>query len=116
MPWPPSANRYWRRVGNMTLVSKEAREYKKLVKDLVLSWNIKQFTGRVELIVLAYPPDNRMRDLDNLLKVTIDSLEEAGVFIDDSQIEAIYIKKMSVVKDGKLYVSILDLEGVYIDQ
>ena len=38
----------------------------------------------VEVEILVQAPDNRRRDLDNLLKVCLDSLVNAGVLQDDS--------------------------------
>jgi crossover junction endodeoxyribonuclease RusA len=38
-----------------------------------------------------YPPDTRTRDLDNPLKLLWDSLTYAGVYGDDSQIDAYHV-------------------------
>lgn len=39
------------------------------------------------------PRDNRRRDLDNILKSTLDGLVDAGVFPDDSQVVQLEAKK-----------------------
>lgn len=55
-----------------------------------------------------FVPDKRKRDIDNLLKVLLDSLKSACVFKDDSQVKEIYISHEGQVKDGKVVV------GVYV--
>ena len=43
--------------------------------------------------LFAVMPDNRCRDLDNLLKATLDALTCAGVWDDDSQIHDLRITR-----------------------
>jgi crossover junction endodeoxyribonuclease RusA len=47
--------------------------------------------------VEAFPPDARRRGLDNLLKAPLDGLQHAGVVVDDSQFDALSIKRMQSV-------------------
>lgn len=74
-----------------------------------LFWKRKPILGRISLSVFAYPPDKRVRDIDNLLKVAVDSLKEANLFLDDSQIDKIYIERMSIFKKGKLDIKIEEI-------
>ena len=46
----------------------------------------KHFEGKMCVVIEAWRPDYRRRDLDNLLKATLDGLAHAGVYDDDSQI------------------------------
>lgn len=57
-----------------------------------------------------YPPDNRKRDLDNALKVLLDSFERAGVYENDSQIKEIHATMMPALKPGKVVVSFERIE------
>jgi crossover junction endodeoxyribonuclease RusA len=57
----------------------------------------------------AFPPDRRRRDLDNLAKPTLDALEHAGVYEDDSQIDLLIIRRQDVVRGGSLQVAVDDL-------
>lgn len=96
LPWPPSANRYWRNVRGRTIVSKEAREYKKTVKQLAYIEDLGgriPVLGRLSVSIIAYPPDKRKRDLDNILKVIFDAMEFAGYFLNDSQIDIIRVER-----------------------
>jgi crossover junction endodeoxyribonuclease RusA len=108
IPFPPSVNHYYRRVGPRTLISKRGREYQaKVLQQVWVSNSIPTAqSGPLALSVVAYPPDNRRRDLDNLLKATLDSLTNAGVWVDDSQVRSIQICWGSVVKDGMLEICI----------
>lgn len=110
LPWPPSANRYWRNVGFKTLVSREAKKYINDVKRLAFTWKIKIMTGRISLEIYAYPPDKRIRDIDNLIKVTQDALVHAGLFVNDSQVDKIVIQRMHVVKEGLLNIFISEIK------
>jgi crossover junction endodeoxyribonuclease RusA len=53
---------------------------------MILQKKVKHFTGSLCVEIEAWRPDQRRRDLDNLLKATLDGLAHAGVFEDDSQI------------------------------
>lgn len=74
-----------------------------------LFWKRKPILGRISISIQAYPPDKRIRDLDNLLKVLIDSLKDANLFLDDSQIDKIFIERMSIFKKGKLDIKIEEI-------
>lgn len=112
LPWPPTANRYWRIVMGRMVLSREGRRYREAVDGLV--WRhvcqaddgIRFGTDHLELEIDAHPPDGRRRDLDNLLKPVLDALQYAGLFEDDSQIVKILIRKCAVVPAGFVRVVI----------
>ncbi len=53
---------------------------------------------RIELCVDAFPPDKRVRDLDNLFKSLLDSLQAGGVFHNDNQIDALSIIRLKELR------------------
>ena len=106
LPWPPSVNHYWRHVGSKVLISREGRSYRQSVISLVAYENVKPATGRLAVTLMVYPPDKRRRDLDNLPKAILDSLEHAGVYDDDGQIDRLVVERCHVYKGGKVYVAI----------
>ena len=98
LPWPPSVNHYWRRVGPRTLISREGRTFRRNVCALLCGGRPRKppAGGRVALAMDAFPPDQRRRDLDNLLKSVLDALEHAGVYADDSQIDLLLVRRGEV--------------------
>jgi crossover junction endodeoxyribonuclease RusA len=87
MPWPPSVNKYWRTFQGRMIISAEGRSYRKAVADQVLiQRGAKHYAGKLCVVIEAFRPDNRRRDLDNLLKAVLDGCTHAGVWEDDSNI------------------------------
>ncbi len=109
VPWPPSANRYWRKYRGRMVVSEEARKYKDEISILALTWQIKTFKTRLSLKIFAYPPDRRVRDIDNILKIAIDSLQYAGIYENDGQIDRIYIERGISHPPGYLDIQIEEI-------
>jgi len=92
LPWPPSVNTYWRNFDGRMIISARGREYRETVGDqMILQKMVKHFKGQLRVEIEAYRPDKRRRDLDNLLKATLDGLAHAGVYEDDSQIVDLHI-------------------------
>lgn len=87
LPWPPSVNTYWRTFNGRMIISAKGREYRKAVADQVLiQRGAKHYEGKMRVEIEAYRPDNRRRDLDNLLKAVLDACTNSGVWVDDSNI------------------------------
>ncbi len=106
LPFPPSLNHYYRRVGPRTLISREGRKYRDQVRRIAAAMNIDCFTGALELDLMLYPPDRRRRDADNSLKAVCDALEKAGAYEDDSQIVKLTVEKKEPVMGGRAVVRI----------
>lgn len=111
LPWPPTANTYWRhptkgKLAGRHLLSEMGRTYRQLVK-VMLADQVQNgpITERIAVDIIAYPPDKRRRDLDNLHKGLLDSLTHAGVWADDSQIDDLRIRRATTL-GGRVEVSI----------
>lgn len=103
LPWPPSVNRYWRTFRGRMLVSAEGREYRQAVFRVCNG--LIPITGLVEVSIVATRPDKRKRDLDNLLKATLDACT-GHLWLDDSQIWKLAIQwAPEIQKGGKLSVT-----------
>lgn len=102
LPYPPTVNTYWRMVNGRMIISKAGRQYREAVVARAA------FRGRVDgrllVVIDAYPPDRRKRDLDNILKSLVDSLAHAGVYEDDSQIDKYVVERRDVVDGGRVEV------------
>ena len=104
LPWPPSVNNYWRHkvTGRLATVyvTPEGKAYRKAVNYWVLeAATVQRYVksaGPVRVVIEAFPPDRRKRDLDNILKSLLDSLTHAGVWEDDSQIQDLRIYKSTI--------------------
>ena len=87
LPFPPSVNRYYRHVGNRTLLSRDGRNYRKVVCEQLSGRAGEPLDCLLQVELDLYPPDRRRRDWDNFQKGVWDSLQHAGVYRDDSLIK-----------------------------
>ena len=116
LPNPPSINHYWRHCRGQNFISKEGKAYRMKVLAAVFSqpavlradWPI---LGPLIIEVYWNPPDNRKRDLDNILKPLLDALQHAGVYRDDSQIVRIVAERMEPVRNGSVQVDITESDS-----
>lgn len=104
LPWPPSINHYWRHTKNGHYISEEGKDYRQLVFFHCLKHKNK-FTkeDRISVHIQAHPPDRRKRDLDNVLKALLDSLQHGGIYNDDSQIDRLSISR-HLPLEGKVHI------------
>lgn len=109
IPYPPSVNHYWGRTktGRQFLSKKGIAFRKSVAASVLLARNKDVFplpsvpiSGDVDLILFVYPPDKRTRDLDNILKATLDALTHAGVWLDDSQVKRLLVERACVPLTG----------------
>jgi len=87
-------NTYWRRVGYKTLISRGGREFRKNVCAMLAGDGPRKppAGGRIALLMDAFPPDRRRRDLDNLQKPTLDAMQHAEVFTDDAIVWDLHLR------------------------
>ncbi len=109
LPWPPSVNTYYRHIGSRTLLSKRGREYRKQVCVLLKDKCIEPLTTELMICIDAYPPDQRRRDGDNILKAILDSLQHAGIYADDCQIKDFEVHIREVCKpSGRVSIKLCE--------
>lgn len=107
LPWPPSINHYYEtgRRGPRRL-SDRATRYRWMVA-LQLRGFPRFGDARVSLEVDAFPPDGKVRDLDNLLKALCDALRCAGAYDDDRQIDQLIIRRGEIERpEGRLFIKL----------
>ena len=88
LPYPPSVNAYYGRNRYTVYVKKAGKDYTSAVQEAVADQcpGLK-FEGPVSVVIRLCPPlTRRKRDLDNCLKILLDSLTSAGLWDDDSQV------------------------------
>ena len=108
LPYPPSANRYWRNYGGRMVVSKEANDYKMIVRIETSDLPTRAVTGKVALHILVYRP-RKAGDLDNTLKILIDSLRSIA-YVDDSQIVAIHAYRHDDKHNPRVVVTVEEVK------
>lgn len=113
LPWPPSVNTYWRNWRGHMVISTAGRQYTRAVQEQVEKQATQTYTGPIRVVIQAFRPDRRKRDLDNLLKATLDALTKAGAWEDDSQIVDLRIYWAGM--GGKLIVEIFDDGAGYVE-
>lgn len=114
LPYPPSANRYWRIFRNRAVLSAEATEYKRVAKGTAICCgvNAPSSDDLLSVVVVLHPKQKRdgtasktVIDLDNCLKVALDSLQ-GTVYENDRQIVEIHAAYGEPKDGGGLTVSI----------
>jgi Holliday junction resolvase RusA-like endonuclease len=106
LPYPPSINHYWRRVGVKTLISREGRRFRANVVAILAARRLEPLSGALAVEVEVHPPDNRRRDINNVQKALLDALQHGGAYADDSQVVRLSIIKCPPVEGGKTVVRI----------
>ena len=107
LPYPPSVNHYWRHFRGRTLISRGGRAYRQQVMTQCQSMGGQPpRDGRLALAMDAFPPDRRRRDLDNIQKAALDSMQHAGIYCDDSQIDLLISQRKLPITGGQLVVRI----------
>lgn len=126
LPYPPSVNHYWahkavrsrhtRRWTVIKYLTTRAKAYKVTVQGLVYEQLgiPPKLRGRLAVIVHQhYGPrdeqhehDGPAQDIDNCLKSLFDSMENARVYINDSQIDELLVVKKRRAAIGRVEVTI----------
>ena len=99
LPWPASVNALYRAVAGRVRVSAEARTWKAKAQSLLacsrctgVVWPL---VGRLGVSIEVFAPNKRARDLDNLIKVTLDA-GNGLLWVDDAQIDDLRIVRCGV--------------------
>ena len=93
LPWPVSVNSLYRAKGKKVYISAKGKAFKSACGIIFAGTKMVYETERVWLDIQVYPPDNRRRDISNLIKIVEDSLPW---FKDDSQVD-----KLSIIRCEK---------------
>lgn len=112
LPYPPSANKYYRNVGNKTLISSAGRDYRKrvnaVVTECMLRTGQRTYKGRLSVYLGMVAPDRRRRDIDNIQKPLLDALQHARVFEDDEHIDLLITERLAADKETAGVVCVVE--------
>ena len=106
LPFPPSVNHYYRRVGPRTLISREGRRFRERVCAQLAGLGVRRLSGPLRIEIEVYPPDRRRRDIDNVQKALLDALQHGGLYEDDSQIVKLDIERRGCIAQGRTIVRV----------
>jgi Holliday junction resolvase RusA-like endonuclease len=120
LPLGPSINVYWserivwsaekKRHFPIRYVTHEGKAYQKYIRELMLE---RQAWYRSEnplyLRLLCCFPDERGRDIDNVVKVLQDSLMNGHVFKSDTQVKQLEVREGPRLKPGVVFVSLSEI-------
>jgi crossover junction endodeoxyribonuclease RusA len=111
LPYPPSVNDYWKfnRSFGSVYIAKEGKVFR---ENVLIEWRRQTgdvtFGGghRLAMRVEVVFPDKRDRDLDNILKATLDALQYAGAYQNDKHIKLLIVENSRVESPGWIDVTI----------
>jgi crossover junction endodeoxyribonuclease RusA len=109
LPYPPSVNHYWGTSGKQRFIGKKGKEFRQAVAEVCLDLQLSTLDTRLSVHVAIWPPDNRKRDVDNILKPLLDAMEHAGVYENDSQIDELHIIRHHTLKGGACSVVLVPI-------
>lgn len=108
LPYPISVNKVWLRSSRGMYLNPKIEGYRKDVYYLLCKQpKFNKLPLRLE--IKMYPPDNRPRDIDNILKTLLDTLQHAGIYDNDSQIYQLYVEKHGKRTGGEIEIKLTNL-------
>jgi crossover junction endodeoxyribonuclease RusA len=108
LPYPPSSNRIWRNMRGVMVKTQEARQYNLEVAVEARRQGVKHPRSENVKIVLDFYRPRRKGDLDNRIKILLDSIQGVG-FINDSQIVEIHARRHDDPKRPRVEAEIIYL-------
>lgn len=102
LPYPPSANRYWRHNRGIIHRSTEAKAFMTRAAIMARAAGAVKVVGDVRIVLDVYRPAKR-GDLDNSIKVLVDSLRGIA-YEDDNQIVRIEANRFEDKKNPRVEV------------
>lgn len=124
LPWPPSINSMYQQgiIGGVhkkarasMFLSKAGKEYRLLAAEAIDEQRVprRSLEGRLAVSAIAYPPDARIRDLDNLWKSALDVLKHCNVITDDGHIDDLHVKRAHQVVDGSFVIVVREIAEAF---
>ncbi len=124
LPWPPSVNGYFAlgMVGGKTkkarpthFLSDKGRDYRLAAIAALAEQRVPRnaVKGRLKVSAVAYPPDLRVRDVDNLWKGMLDALKHAKVIDDDGNIDDLHIRRGPKREGGLVAFEVSELADAF---
>lgn len=104
LPYPPSANRYWRVAKNRIYRSSEANAYIEQVQSLCNLENVEPMEGNIAVTLEVYRP-RQSGDLDNRAKICLDAIQSYA-YHNDNQIVEIHATRHDDKRNPRIELTI----------
>jgi Holliday junction resolvase RusA-like endonuclease len=109
---PPSVNQLYRKNSHgFIYVTPKIVEFKKFVKNELSKLNLKPSIKKIRLDIVFDIKGKRNRDIDNMLKVLLDSFNKL-VFEDDSQVFELHVKTNIDTKNNFTYIKAFEIDDI----
>ena len=107
LPYPPSINNYWIASGHRRFISKRGQLFRQEVIVACLQRRVPKLGSQSLMVhIILQPRNKKLMDIDNCAKAILDSLEHAGIFNSDVQVQKLLIERGEQVKGGGCQVMI----------
>jgi crossover junction endodeoxyribonuclease RusA len=104
LPYPPSINHYYIRTPRGVILGAKGKKYRRDVGFILHKHRNSFSTNALSVTINVFPPDKRKRDLDNILKCLLDSMEHANVYENDNQIDMLTVIRRQRVPGGSVQI------------
>lgn len=88
------------------MVKPRLPEVQKYVADCIYFLNFQKIkpinAEKLQIQLLIYPPDKKRRDIDNICKVILDTLQRAGIYDDDFKVWKLTVERQEVRQYGEV--------------
>ena len=112
LPLSPSINSYYQRTRSGGLrISDAGQLFRAEVRNAVVRSKMPKLTGRLCVVIRVFPRDKRLQDIDNRIKSCLDSLQHAGAFENDEQVDDLQVTRGQIVSGGRIEIMIGDLNA-----
>lgn len=108
LPYPPSVNHYYLHTSNGVILGAKGKSYRRDVSLLLHRYRKACGERKLAITINLFPPDKRKRDIDNVLKCLLDSMEYANVYDNDNQIDILTVIRRPHVRNGSVQVWIAE--------
>ena len=108
LPYPPSINHYYLRTATGVILGAKGKSYRRDAALLLHKFRGACKDRRLSVTINVFPPDKRKRDIDNILKCVLDSLEHANVYENDNNIDMLTVIRRQCVLNGSIQVWITE--------
>jgi crossover junction endodeoxyribonuclease RusA len=120
LPIPPSANAMYKNAprtakGGKRYTGRDLTDTYKTYRDNM--WyrckqrKIPKLTGRVSIWIMVQFADKRDRDIDNLVKTLLDSLQYAQILENDKQVDSLWVMRGPLFEGGRVIVILGDFDA-----